>query len=248
MPGSENKCKFEEVLRMHGSCDVILTCPSSSLSKPDRSVSFYCHREVLARCCEAIASMQSFETLASATRVAQLFLPVSADIVYEILRYAYRGVLLLPPKFRERLAEFLVAADELGMFSNEPSVDDVVRERIWESPPRSTSSILDASLLRDIIASLSNKEVREAMRPLTVGCLHVTVSNGLFVGFKTRQVFLAKVAEHRLRASGGPPPSDPDVIFNMILDRLKSPSLKALEAQGWTIEDPSRRMRRSRSI
>eukprot|EP00928_Gymnodinium_smaydae_P095649 TRINITY_DN8265_c0_g2_i1.p1 TRINITY_DN8265_c0_g2~~TRINITY_DN8265_c0_g2_i1.p1 ORF type:complete len:135 (-),score=22.74 TRINITY_DN8265_c0_g2_i1:134-538(-) len=134
------------------------------------------------------------------------------------------------------------------MCSNELSIDDVLLERTWERPPKSLGSIFDTPVLQDIIASMSNEEVREALRHRAVEGQFVTASKSCFVGFKTRQVFLAKVAEHRLRASGGPPPSDPDVIFNQILDRLKSPFVKALEAQGWTIEDLSRQVRRRRSI
>eukprot|EP00928_Gymnodinium_smaydae_P093092 TRINITY_DN7710_c0_g2_i2.p1 TRINITY_DN7710_c0_g2~~TRINITY_DN7710_c0_g2_i2.p1 ORF type:complete len:293 (-),score=23.73 TRINITY_DN7710_c0_g2_i2:195-1043(-) len=221
---SSNKCKFRDLLEPHRSCDVILVCPSRPMSRPQEHVKFYCHFECLARCCGAIASMHSFDASAKAatTRIAQLKVPASADVVYEVLRYAYTGDVLPVPGFRERLAEFLVAVDYLGVCDFDANVEDVLRERVWDVPPKSSGSIFDALFFQEMFERISNDEIREAFRHRTVEApwpsepicvpLVPTGSDKCFVGFKTRQIFLAKVAEHRLRAAGGPPPSDPDWI------------------------------------
>eukprot|EP00928_Gymnodinium_smaydae_P033241 TRINITY_DN2385_c0_g1_i7.p1 TRINITY_DN2385_c0_g1~~TRINITY_DN2385_c0_g1_i7.p1 ORF type:complete len:266 (+),score=36.33 TRINITY_DN2385_c0_g1_i7:175-972(+) len=265
MDGSGSRFDFLDLLRPHEGCDVILVCPPSLVSRSGQLEKFYCHREALAGCCQAIASMRSFACLASVSTPAEFFVPASADIVYEILRYVYRGMLQPWPKFRERFGEFLVAIDYLCFCSEEPSIDDLLKERVWELPLKTNGSIFGALCLQELLEGISNEEIREALccgkgefvtsssqtkREWfdTTGSDSGMMPERCHVGIETRQMLFAKVAELRLRASGGPPPSDPMVIFKRFLDRFKSPEVLALEADGWTIEDDSMRIRRRRSI
>eukprot|EP00928_Gymnodinium_smaydae_P093132 TRINITY_DN7715_c0_g1_i4.p1 TRINITY_DN7715_c0_g1~~TRINITY_DN7715_c0_g1_i4.p1 ORF type:complete len:280 (-),score=36.32 TRINITY_DN7715_c0_g1_i4:338-1123(-) len=231
--------KFLAALHEDDQCDIILVCSPRPTSRTRRAERFYCRRQDLSRRCQAFASMQSFEASCSTVRTVEFTIPASGDIVLEVLRYAYTGVLLFPPAFRERFGELLVTVDFLGMcYGAEHSLEYMFEHRLWESSPRDRGSIFDALSLQDLLENISDDMLRQAFRGSMMD-RHANHGNAPFsgrrgVGFATRQALLAKVAELRLRACGGPPPSDPFVIFDNFL--RKSGSLEeanADESEEW---------------
>eukprot|EP00928_Gymnodinium_smaydae_P036148 TRINITY_DN25304_c0_g1_i2.p1 TRINITY_DN25304_c0_g1~~TRINITY_DN25304_c0_g1_i2.p1 ORF type:complete len:287 (+),score=44.32 TRINITY_DN25304_c0_g1_i2:62-862(+) len=239
-------CGFVAVLEHHDQCDVILVCSPSPSSTPAHDVRFYCQREVLAGRCLLAAHMQSFEENVKPTaRVPELVIPARGDIVFEALRYAYTGVLLFPQRFHKRFGEFLVAVDYLGMCNNaELSVDDVVDQRLWAAPCAELGSIFDALSLRGLLEGMSNEMIRHAFGfkdPEWAENKTVTSPLTCSVGFRTRQALLAKVAELRLRACDGPPPSDPFIVFDKLMGNFEVPtSVDVIDGgleEGWRFAD-----------
>eukprot|EP00928_Gymnodinium_smaydae_P093133 TRINITY_DN7715_c0_g2_i1.p1 TRINITY_DN7715_c0_g2~~TRINITY_DN7715_c0_g2_i1.p1 ORF type:complete len:275 (-),score=31.31 TRINITY_DN7715_c0_g2_i1:236-1021(-) len=239
--------KFLAALQEDDQCDIILVCSPRPTSRTQRAERFYCRREDLSRRCQAFASMQSFEASGLIARRTEFTVPARGDIVLEVLRYAYTGVLLFPPVFHKRFAELLVTVDFLGMcYNSEHSLEYMFQHRLWEDSPRNRGSIFDSLSLQDLLSGISNDMLRQAFcgRMLDRHATHGNApSSGMRgVGFATRQALLAKVAELRLRASGGPPPSDPYVIFDSFL-RRSGIIAEANEDEGeiWQFAEPFQR-------
>eukprot|EP00928_Gymnodinium_smaydae_P093418 TRINITY_DN7758_c0_g2_i1.p1 TRINITY_DN7758_c0_g2~~TRINITY_DN7758_c0_g2_i1.p1 ORF type:complete len:267 (+),score=37.18 TRINITY_DN7758_c0_g2_i1:56-856(+) len=245
--------EFLAILQEHDRCDVILVCSPSPTSQTQLVERFYCQRQQLSKRCQLFASMQSFEACGSVARTAEIVIPASGDIVFEVLRYAYVGVLLYPPVFHKRFGELLVTIDFLGMcYDAQLSLDYMFQHSLWEKSPTSPRSIFDSLSLHDLLASMTDDMLRQAFRgKLLERNSHSsseTDSGFRCVGFATRQALLAKVAELKLRASGGPPPSDPFVIFDNFLKKtsgsLQETSADESEEWTWIVEDPRPRPRK----
>eukprot|EP00928_Gymnodinium_smaydae_P093415 TRINITY_DN7758_c0_g1_i2.p1 TRINITY_DN7758_c0_g1~~TRINITY_DN7758_c0_g1_i2.p1 ORF type:complete len:202 (+),score=36.75 TRINITY_DN7758_c0_g1_i2:246-851(+) len=195
------------------------------------------------------ASMQSFESCASTAMTTEVAVPASGDVVLEVLRYVYTGVLLFPPVCYKRFSELLVTIDFLGICDGaEHSLDDMSQQRLWEKSPRSFRGVFDAVALQDLLASMSDNMLQQAFhgKAMEPSAKRVDMPSlgSTCVGLATRQALLTKVSELRLRASGGPPPSDPFVIFDNFLKRtglVKEPDTD--DDDVWFIEDgrPPRR-------
>eukprot|EP00928_Gymnodinium_smaydae_P044419 TRINITY_DN2962_c1_g1_i4.p1 TRINITY_DN2962_c1_g1~~TRINITY_DN2962_c1_g1_i4.p1 ORF type:complete len:250 (-),score=18.39 TRINITY_DN2962_c1_g1_i4:267-1016(-) len=234
--------KFLSSSQEHDQYDIILVCPPSP-SSPCRR--FYCRREDLSRRCCLFSSMQSFEASGSIARTLEFSIPASGDIVFEVLRYAYTGVLLFPPVFHKRFGELLAAVDFLGMCCGaELSLEYMFQERLWEHSPRNRGNVFDALSLQNLLANITNDMIRQSFRSRMIerhaNCDDLPSLGLCRIGFATRQALLAKVAELRVRACGGPPPSDhPFVIFDNILRRRRNDE----DEEEWIIVDrnPPRR-------
>eukprot|EP00928_Gymnodinium_smaydae_P093416 TRINITY_DN7758_c0_g1_i3.p1 TRINITY_DN7758_c0_g1~~TRINITY_DN7758_c0_g1_i3.p1 ORF type:complete len:270 (+),score=28.38 TRINITY_DN7758_c0_g1_i3:19-828(+) len=216
--------EFLATFQTHDESDVVLVCLHNPASQTRRAERFYCHRHKLATRCQMFASMQSFETCAATAMTTEVAVPASGDVVLEVLRYVYTGVLLFPPIYYKRFSELLVTIDFLGIcYGAEHSLDYMFQQRHWETSPRSFGGIFDAVALQGLLASMSDDMLQQACHDTMIEHSTKRVdmpSLGITrVGFITRQALWAKVFELRLRASGGPPPSDPFVTFDNFLKK-----------------------------
>lgn len=128
---------FLKVLIDHEESDVVIFCKARQQSFPVRSseVEFFCHKDVLKRCCSVFADADEFDTLSGANHHAAALqgrsrrrfeLWADDDVVFEVLRYIYCGAIFFPMGFRARFAHFLAVVDFLGIEDMAERKDDTL--------------------------------------------------------------------------------------------------------------------------
>lgn len=116
---------FLRILVEHELSDVTIVC--SARTSPEREVQFYCHSDVLRRCCSLFADAAQFECLSGAAQNIQAGQAASErkpqrfelwaddDVVFEVLRYVYCGAVYFHLGFHTKFAQFLSVVDFLGI-------------------------------------------------------------------------------------------------------------------------------------
>lgn len=128
---------FLKVLVDHEESDVVIFCKARHQISPVRSseVEFFCHKDVLKRCCSVFADADEFDTLSGANRDGAALqgrprrrfeLWAEDDVVFEVLRYIYCGAIFFPMGFRARFAHFLAVVDFLGIEDMAERIDDLI--------------------------------------------------------------------------------------------------------------------------
>eukprot|EP00928_Gymnodinium_smaydae_P018416 TRINITY_DN17009_c0_g2_i1.p1 TRINITY_DN17009_c0_g2~~TRINITY_DN17009_c0_g2_i1.p1 ORF type:complete len:258 (+),score=44.10 TRINITY_DN17009_c0_g2_i1:45-818(+) len=239
------------ITKPHKECDLVLVCAPGPVSPDGQRVRFYCNRKVLAERCGLIASLHSFESAADACKIMELELNIAEDIVFEILRFVYCQSFHTPTNLRSRFGEFLLAVDYLGVHGGGAvnSVEDVVESKSWEHEECQIDGIFSVPCVQSVIATMDNEELRSCFT-LPEGTSEGDKEDcARYVGFNTRARVLATLAEARLRASNGPPPSDPMAVFELKMQRMNMASTaRTDEDDEFDISSPSRPFRRLRSI
>eukprot|EP00746_Dinoflagellata_sp_MGD_P002270 gnl/MRDRNA2_/MRDRNA2_104404_c0_seq1.p1 gnl/MRDRNA2_/MRDRNA2_104404_c0~~gnl/MRDRNA2_/MRDRNA2_104404_c0_seq1.p1 ORF type:complete len:422 (-),score=56.78 gnl/MRDRNA2_/MRDRNA2_104404_c0_seq1:137-1309(-) len=143
--------RFLQIREMHDDSDLQVICRKFSSTEPGERVTFYVHREVLMQKCAFFADCQNFTVFSGIAshrsfRDAQLSVAFEEiteyddDIVYEVLRFVYTGMLCPPYGFSRRAAQFLKLIDYLGVFEmaeRHPELPNIVRDPVITNMLRS---------------------------------------------------------------------------------------------------------------
>lgn len=111
---------FLKIRGTHVGSDLQIICRKFSSNEP---VTFYVHREILMRKCAFFADSQNFAIVSQrscqhgpAHAVFEEITEYDDDIVYEVLRFVYTGMLCPPYGFSRRALQLLKLIDYLGVF------------------------------------------------------------------------------------------------------------------------------------
>lgn len=180
---------FLKIRHMHNGSDLQIICRKFSSGDHHERVTFYVHREVLMQKCAFFADRQNFVVVSgnvSQRSYQNVHQPAAFeeiteyddDMVYEVLRFVYTGMLCPPYGFSRRALQLLKLIDYLGVFD--------MAERNSELP-----NIVRDPVITNLLRSMYIEGVDSADRIRTVEEL----CKGNLLGFQLKRALAIRLLE-----------------------------------------------------